>query len=79
VITNKDRLPWDRRDSWDRRSALRIGTTEVARYGMGRAAMMEIAVVIAAVLVERRGSKGLGDRARRAPRAAFLRLQDCFD
>ena len=78
VITNKNLLPWDRRENWERPSGLRIGTTEVTRYGMGRAEMMEIADVIAAVLVERRAPEGLADRAR-ALRAAFPRLQYCFD
>jgi glycine hydroxymethyltransferase len=52
VITNKNLLPRDRADDWDRPSGLRMGTTEVTRLGMREREMDQIADFIAAVLVE---------------------------
>jgi len=52
LITNKNLLPNDRPEDWDRPSGLRIGTTEVTRLGMGAAEMDAIADLIARVLVE---------------------------
>jgi glycine hydroxymethyltransferase len=54
VITNKNLVPRDRADDWDRPSGLRIGTTEVTRLGMRQREMEQIADFIAAVLVEGR-------------------------
>jgi glycine hydroxymethyltransferase len=52
IITNKNLIPSDRPEDWDRPGGLRIGTTEVTRLGMGEAQMAEIASFIARVLVE---------------------------
>lgn len=52
IITNKNLIPSDRPEDWDRPGGLRIGTTEVTRLGMGRADMEAIADFIARVLVE---------------------------
>ena len=54
IITNKNLLPGDRPEDWDRPSGLRIGTIEVTRLGMREAEMDTIAGFIAQVLVERR-------------------------
>jgi glycine hydroxymethyltransferase len=54
VITNKNLLPSDRPEDWDRPSGLRIGTTEVTRLGMREAEMERIAELIADVLVSGR-------------------------
>src|SRR4051795_6761125 len=54
IITNKNLLPNDTPQDWDRPSGLRIGTTEVTRLGMGEAEMQAIADMIAGVLVEGR-------------------------
>src|SRR5699024_11552701 len=34
IITNKNLIPKDRPEDWDESSGLRIGTTEMKRYGM---------------------------------------------
>ena len=54
IITNKNLLPGDTPQDWDRPSGLRIGTTEVTRLGMGEIEMRAIADMIAGVLVEGR-------------------------
>src|ERR1700742_3100892 len=50
LITNKNLLPGDAPEDWDRPSGLRIGTTEVTRLGMGPGEMHTIADLITAVL-----------------------------
>jgi len=52
IITNKNLIPADRPEDWDRPSGLRIGTTEVTRLGMREEQMAAIADLIARVLVE---------------------------
>jgi glycine hydroxymethyltransferase len=54
IITNKNLLPGDTPQDWDRPSGLRIGTTEVTRLGMREVEMRAIADMIAGVLVEGR-------------------------
>lgn len=53
VITNKNLIPGDTPEQWDRPSGLRIGTIEVTRLGMREAHMETIAGFMARVLVER--------------------------
>jgi glycine hydroxymethyltransferase len=52
IITNKNLIPGDRPEDWDRPSGLRIGTTEVTRLGMVDAEMEQIADFIYRILVE---------------------------
>ncbi len=75
VITNKNLLPRDRPEDWDRPSGLRIGTTEVTRLGMGAAEMEQIADIIAGVLVDGRDMKAEALELR----AGFQRVHYCFD
>jgi len=53
IITNKNLLPTDKAEDWDRPNGLRIGTIEVTRLGMGETEMETIADFIARVLVEK--------------------------
>jgi glycine hydroxymethyltransferase len=53
IITNKNLIPADKAEDWDRPSGLRIGTIEVTRLGMGEAEMETIADCIARVLIEK--------------------------
>jgi glycine hydroxymethyltransferase len=53
LITNKNLLPADNPEDWDRPSGLRMGTIEVTRLGMDGADMATIAGFIAQVLVNR--------------------------
>jgi glycine hydroxymethyltransferase len=52
IITNKNLLPEDKPEDWDRPSGLRIGTIEVTRLGMNEEDMQTIAGFIARVLVD---------------------------
>src|SRR3989440_8035526 len=53
IITNKNLIPSDRAEDWDRPGGLRIGTIEVTRLGMHEAEMETIAEFIARILIER--------------------------
>lgn len=70
IITNKNLIPADRPEDWDRPSGLRIGTTEVTRWGMREAEMGVIADLIADVLFARRSPE--------AVRAEVIALRQTF-
>ncbi len=53
IITNKNLIPSDRAEDWDRPGGLRIGTIEVTRLGMHEAEMETIADFIARILIEK--------------------------
>jgi len=53
IITNKNLIPGDAPEEWDRPGGLRIGTIEVTRLGMGETEMETIADFIARILVEK--------------------------
>ncbi|HNN13310.1 MAG TPA: serine hydroxymethyltransferase [Anaerolineales bacterium] len=52
IITNKNLVPEDKPEDWDRPSGLRIGTIEVTRLGMNETDMETIAEFIARVLIK---------------------------
>ncbi len=52
IITNKNLIPGDQPDDWDRPNGLRIGTIEITRLGMHEAEMKTIADFIARILIE---------------------------
>lgn len=52
IITNKNLVPEDKPEDWDRPSGLRMGTIEATRLGMNEADMETIAEFIARVLVK---------------------------
>jgi glycine hydroxymethyltransferase len=52
IVTNKNLLPRDTPQDWDRPSGLRMGTIEVTRFGMREPEMAMIAEFMARVLVE---------------------------
>jgi glycine hydroxymethyltransferase len=60
IITNKNLVPEDKPEDWDRPSGLRIGTIEVTRLGMNEADMETIADFIARVLVHGEDPKTVG-------------------
>ena len=51
LITNKNLVPGDGREDWDRPSGLRMGTIEVTRLGMREEDMVTIADFMARVLI----------------------------
>ncbi|HLE64021.1 MAG TPA: serine hydroxymethyltransferase [Pyrinomonadaceae bacterium] len=53
IVTNKNLIPSDNPQDWDRPSGLRMGTIEVTRYGMREKEMDLIADFIARVLIEK--------------------------
>ncbi len=53
LITNKNLIPGDRPEDWDRPGGLRLGAIEVTRLGMREAEMDQIGDFIARVLVEK--------------------------
>lgn len=61
LVTNKNLIPGDRPEDWDRPSGLRLGTIEVTRYGMGEPEMDAIADFMARVLVEKQSPEVVGE------------------
>ena len=77
IITNKNLIPSDPAAAWDRPSGLRIGTTEVTRWGMKAPEMARIADLIVDVLEERRSVEDVrGDAVEL--RESYPTLQYCF-
>jgi glycine hydroxymethyltransferase len=60
IITNKNLVPEDKPEDWDRPSGLRIGTIEATRLGMNEKDMETIAGFIARVLVEKENPEEVG-------------------
>src|SRR5713226_221495 len=78
IITNKNLIPTDRPEDWDRPSGLRIGTTEVTRLGMDGADMEVIADFIYRILVESVTPERVADDVVDF-RRGFQTLYYCFD
>jgi glycine hydroxymethyltransferase len=78
IVTNKNLIPGDTPEMWDRPSGLRIGTIEVTRLGMLESHMDAIAGFMARVLVEdapvERVRKDVTDF-----RAGFQDVHYCFE
>jgi len=53
IVTNKNLIPSDTPQDWDRPSGLRMGTIEVTRYGMREKEMDLIADFMARLLIEK--------------------------
>ena len=60
IITNKNLVPEDKPEDWDRPSGLRIGTIEVTRLGMNEKDMEIIANFIERVLVKNEDPEAVG-------------------
>ncbi len=78
IITNKNLIPSDRAEDWDRPSGLRIGTIEVTRLGMREKEMETIADFIARILVEKVAPEDVGKDVIEF-RQAYQTLYYCFD
>lgn len=61
IVTNKNLIPSDTPEDWDRPGGLRMGTIEVTRLGMGPAEMATIADFMARVLVTRESPDSVGE------------------
>ncbi len=78
IITNKNLIPADKPEDWDRPGGLRIGTIEITRLGMGEAEMETIADFIARILLKRvEPEKVVGDVI--AFRQPYQMLYYCFE
>jgi glycine hydroxymethyltransferase len=60
IITNKNLVPEDKPEDWDRPSGLRLGTIEVTRLGMNEKDMETIADFIARLLVKGESTESVG-------------------
>jgi glycine hydroxymethyltransferase len=78
IITNKNLIPADRPEDWDRPGGLRMGTIEVTRLGMGEAEMETIAHFIAHILVERAAPDAVREEVL-ALRQPYQTLYYCFE
>src|SRR6266849_2834584 len=78
IITNKNLIPADRPEDWDRPGGLRMGTIEITRLGMGEAEMEAIADFIAHILVERSAPEAVRDEMI-AFRQPYQMLYYCFE
>ncbi|HEX2913657.1 MAG TPA: serine hydroxymethyltransferase [Chloroflexia bacterium] len=78
LITNKNLIPGDQPEDWDRPGGLRMGTIEVTRLGMGAAQMETIAGFMARVLVEGEAPEQVGREVIEF-RQAYQTLYYCFD
>lgn len=78
IITNKNLIPTDRPEDWDRPRGLRMGTIEVTRLGMGEAEMDAIAEFMARVLIEKQRPEDVAKDVV-AFREPYQTLYYCFD
>jgi glycine hydroxymethyltransferase len=78
IITNKNLIPADRPQDWDRPGGLRLGTIEITRLGMREAEMQTIADFIARILVERAAPEEVRDDVI-AFRHPYQTLYYCFE
>lgn len=60
IITNKNLIPEDKPEDWDRPSGLRMGTIEATRLGMNEKDMETIAEFFARVLVKNEDPESVG-------------------
>lgn len=78
IIANKNLIPDDKPENWDRPGGLRIGTIEVTRLGMGEEDMQTIADFIARILVENVAPEDILEDVIEF-RQPYQRLYYCFD
>jgi glycine hydroxymethyltransferase len=78
IITNKNLIPSDRPENWDRPSGLRIGTIEVTRLGMREAEMEAIAGFMARIVIEKVAPEDVVKDVIEF-RQAYQTLYYCFD
>lgn len=78
IITNKNLLPNDRSEDWDRPSGLRLGTIEVTRLGMKEPQMDQIADFVARLLIEQQAPTDVMEDVIDF-RQGYQKLFFCFD
>jgi glycine hydroxymethyltransferase len=78
IIVNKNLIPDDTPADWDAPGGIRIGTTEVTRYGMAPAEMERIAELIVEAMTGREALERTRSKAIEL-RRSFPRLHFCYD
>jgi glycine hydroxymethyltransferase len=78
IITNKNLIPTDRPEDWDRPSGLRMGTIEVTRLGMREEDMETIADFMARILIEKEAPAQVIEDVIEF-RQPYQKLYYCFD
>ena len=78
IITNKNLLPNDTPEAWDRPSGLRMGTIEVTRLGMKEPQMEQIADFMAHLLIEKQSPDLIIEDVIEF-RQPYQQLYYCFD
>ena len=78
IITNKNLIPSDKPQDWDRPGGLRIGTTEITRLGMKEQEMEIIAEFMARVLMHQESPENVVDDVT-AFRKPYQTVYYCFD
>lgn len=78
IITNKNLIPADKPEDWDRPSGLRMGTTEITRLGMHEAEMENVADFIVRILIEQVAPEEVIDDVI-AFRQPYQTLYYCFE
>ena len=78
LITNKNLIPSDTPENWDRPGGLRMGSIEVTRLGMREAEMEQIAEFIARVVVEKAAPENVLEDVIEF-RQPFQKLYYCFE
>lgn len=78
IIVNKNLIPCDKPENWDRPSGLRLGTTEVTRLGMNETEMDTIADFIAAVLEDQHPANQIKQQVIDM-RASYQKIHYCFE
>jgi len=78
IIANKNLIPGDKPEDWDRPSGMRMGTIEVTRLGMKEKEMGAIADFIRRVLVEGEDTRDVRKDVVDF-RAPFQKVYYCFD
>lgn len=77
IITNKNLIPTDKPEDWDKPSGLRIGTTEVTRLGMKEQGMETVAQLIESALKGTEAPDKVKSRVHEL-RVSFDTLHYCF-
>lgn len=78
IITNKNLLPTDRPEDWDRPSGLRMGAIELTRLGMKETGMEQVADFIARVLIAKEPPDSVMEDVIEF-RQAYQTLYYCFE
>jgi glycine hydroxymethyltransferase len=78
IITNKNLIPTDGPEDWDRPSGLRMGTIEATRLGMREEQMETIADFMARILIEKEAPSSVVEDVIEF-RQLYQKLYYCFD